>query len=425
MNSKLKERYHKEILPNGIRVVTEEIPYVRSVSIGLWLEVGSKNEPQLINGASHFIEHMLFKGTSTRTAIQIAEETDRIGGQLNALTGREYTCFYAKVLDENMPRVIDLLSDMFFNSLFDEEEIKKEKDVILEEIKMYEDTPDELVHDLFVQNIWNKHPLGRPVIGTSEIVAQFSRAEILDFFRQRYTPERIVLAVAGNIISEQLIDELGKIFVKADGPGWEKPSPPPEIQSGIQVYHRDLEQVHFCLGTDGLSYSHEDRFAFYLLNTITGKSMSSRLFQEIREKRGLAYSIYSYHLACHEAGLFAVYAGVSREHYSETVKITLSELSKLKEEEVGESELSKAKQQLKSNLVLSLEDTASRMSRLAKTEIYFNRFFTLDEILSQIEAVSAEDVKKVAGNLFRNEFLTVTTIGPLSEAEAQQVELVC
>ncbi|MEW5767295.1 MAG: pitrilysin family protein [bacterium] len=426
VGAKLKERYHKEVLSNGLRVVTEEIPHVRSVSIGLWVEVGSKNEPVVLNGASHFIEHMLFKGTSNRTAIQIAEEMDRIGGQLNALTGREYTCFYAKVLDEDISMAVDLLSDMFFNSLFDEEEIKKERDVVLEEIKMYEDTPDELIHDLFVQNVWHKHPLGQPVIGTAQLVTQFSRSEVLNFFRQKYTPERIIITVAGNIGSGQIIDELSKIFGRAEGErGEESHVPPPQIQPGIQVHYRDLEQVHFCLGTAGLPYAHEDRFALYVLNNITGKSMSSRLFQEIREKRGLAYSIYSYHLACHESGLFVVYGGVSLEHYAEVIKITLSELSKLKEERVGEAELSKTKQQLKGNLVLSLEDTASRMSRLAKTEIYFNRFFTIDEILSQIEAVTAEDVQRVAENIFRNDSLTVTTIGPLGEEEAQQVALVC
>jgi predicted Zn-dependent peptidase len=411
--------FYKEILKNGLRIVCEEIPHVTSVSIGLWVNVGSKDETPQYNGISHFIEHMMFKGTENRSAREIAATMDRVGGILGAFTGREYTCYYVKVIPKYFPLAIDLLSDMFFNSLFQGKEIEKEKQVVIEEIKMYEDTPDELIHDLFVQTIWNNHSLGQPIIGTSKVIKRLTRDTILNFKNSMYHPKKIVISVAGKINHEEVFSEIRKYFEELKVDSQKTIEEIPQINPCIYTQKKDCEQMHLCIGTIGLPYTHEDRYALFLLNNILGGGMSSRLFYEIREKKGLAYSVYSYQASYTSSGLFATYLGISPQNYQKAVRIVLDEFSKIKNKKIKDSELNKAKENFKGNLMLSLEDTSNRMSRIAKQELYFNKYFTLEETIENIDLVKVEDIQKIASYMFQEKYLTIAAIGPLSEKECK------
>lgn len=417
--------HHKEILPNGIRIVTEEIGHVRSCSIGVWVNVGSKDEEKSLNGVSHFIEHMMFKGTTNRSAHEIAETMDGVGGALGAFTSREYTCYHIKVAKEHLWLALELLADMFLNSLFDKSEIKKEKQVVLEEIKMYEDTPDELIHDLFAKTIYQGHPLGQPVIGSSEVVKGLDRKRVKEFFSGHYTPEQVVIAVAGRVKTQDVLKKAGELFGEYEAPSSNSTTEFPEIQPRLFSQERKLEQVHFCIGTKGLSFISEDRFVLSLLNTILGGSMSSRLFEEVREKRGLAYAVYSYHSSFRDCGLFTVYVGTSPQNYHQTAKIILREFVRLKEKHVGQKELKKAREHLKGGLVLGLEDTGVRMGRLAKQEIYFNRYISIDETLREIDRVTPSRIQELANALFQPEALALASIGPLSSKELKSIDLTC
>jgi predicted Zn-dependent peptidase len=415
--------YVKDTLPNGVRLITEEVSSVHSASVGIWVKTGSRYEKEYNHGISHFVEHMLFKGTTNRSARKIAEELEAIGASLNAFTAKEYTCYYAKVLAENLDTAIDVLADMYFNSLFEPKEIEKEKNVIMEEIKMYEDSPDELVHDLFTNAIWPDHPLGRPIIGTIDSLKKMQSTDLLEYCRDRYTANNTVIAVAGNIDHKNVFDQICGYFgnMPAGVPAME--SEPPVSGATVLMSKKDLEQLQICLGGPGLAQDDKDIYALNVLNNVLGGGLSSRLFQEIREERGLAYSVYSYQTAYRDSGLFTVYAGTSPDNLSSVLRLIVKELLELASEGISEEELKRTKQQLKGNLLLSLENVNNRMMRLGKTEICFDRVITIDEILNNIAAVDLQAVKSIANQLFVIDNLTFTSIGPVIQKDLSLKDL--
>ena len=406
----------EETLPSGMRLVTESISHVRSVTVGVWVTRGSRHESDEESGVAHFVEHMLFKGTTSRSAREIAQTIDSIGGQLDAFTAKEYAGYYIKVLDEHLPVAIDLLSDMLLRPALAPDDILKEQQVILEEIKMVEDAPDDLVHELFAQQFWSKHPLGRPILGTPETVTSFDSGRLRHFFSRSYVAPHLIIAAAGNLKHQELRGLIERGF--ADLPtGQRAPvSAPPAVTRGVTQRTKDIEQTHLCLGTPAYPQVHQDRHAMYVLNTILGGSMSSRLFQHIREERGLAYAVFSNLTTYSDTGTVTVYAGCANEKVGEVVDLTLQELRVLRDTPVTADELTRAKDHLKGSLMLSLENTSSRMSQLARHEIYFGRSFTLDEILASIERVSADDVRRVANDLFQDANLVATVVGPESSS---------
>jgi predicted Zn-dependent peptidase len=403
----------KEILDNGLTLVTESVPGVRSVAVGVWLKRGSRHERSEQAGISHFIEHMVFKGTKTRSAERIAEEMDSIGGHMDAFTAREYASFHLRVLDEHLPLAVDILGDIVMNPLFDPEEMARERKVIFEEISMVEDTPDDLVMELFAEAFWPGHPLGRSILGSRRSLGRLRREDLARFFARVYQPSNILIVAAGHLDHEAT----SKLVRRHFGGLRARRSPgngraPRAVSRVVTRSKRELEQVHLCLGTAGLAQTHPDRHACYLLNTVLGGSMSSRLFQNIRERRGLVYSISSGVTAYSDSGLFSIYAATSRDSVPEVVRLTLEEVRRLCGEKLSEEELRRAKDHLKGSLILSLEYTGARMSQLAREEIYFGCSFTLDEILSEIEAVTADDVQRVASALFRGR-LAASVLGDL------------
>jgi predicted Zn-dependent peptidase len=405
----------KSILDNGIRVITENIPYAHSVSIGIWVTTGSRHERLEINGVAHFIEHLLFKGTAKRTALDIAREIDSVGGVLNAFTGREYVCYYAKILSEYLPKAVDLLSDIFLNSIFDPDEIEKERKVILQEIWMLKDTPDNYIHDLFYQNFWKSHPLGMSILGSEESVESLTRDIIMASRNDRFRAEDIIITAAGKVEHNELLILLNGLFSDVPHGSFNGASHIPFYEKKVEVVDKDLEQIHLCLGTKALPQNHPSRYESYILNTVLGGSMSSRLFQEIRENQGLAYSIYSYITSHSDAGSMVIYAGTSHEKMLEVIEITLSEIRKLKTEQVLAQELVLAKEHLKGNLLLSLESCDNLMTRLAKNEIYFGRHATIEEITSGIEKVTSESLMDLSNELFVDNCFTLQIIGKSSD----------
>jgi predicted Zn-dependent peptidase len=405
--------YQKTVLDNGIKVITEEIPYLKSVSIGVWVIAGSRDEQTHENGISHFIEHLLFKGTERRTAFDIAKEIDSVGGTLNAFTGREYTCFYAKVIDKNLALAIDLLSDIYLHPLMDSKDVEKERMVILQEIKMVEDTPDDYIHDLFNRVCWGDHPLGFPIFGTSELVQSFTRDQIYQFFKENYQSNRIIICAAGNLKHQEVVNLIETTFGEIPKSNKVRERLRPDSISTTNVWKRELEQVHFCLGTKGLQYNHSLRFTSYVLNTILGGGMSSRLFQEIRENRGLAYSVYSYLPAYIDTGLVVVYAGTNESSFQEVIELILKEFSRLKKSPLKNDELNTAKEQLKGNLLLSLESSDNLMTRLAKNEIYFGSYLPVGKIIKGIDEVGEEMVRGLASDIFDERFFCLTILGPM------------
>lgn len=404
----------KTVLPNGIRVISEHIPHLHSVSIGVWVATGSRHEGEQERGISHFIEHMLFKGTERRTAREIASEIDSVGGILNAFTSREHTCYYAKVLDTFLPRAADLLADILLNSLFADEEVEKERQVILQEIGMIEDTPDDLIHDLFARNFWPGHPLGKPIIGTVESVSSFTGAMAREYRERRYLPGDIIISAAGKVDHAELVDLLAPFAALAPGKSAGSNNAPVAV-GGAERYERDLEQVHLCLGTPGVTYTHADRHAAFLMNTLLGSGMSSRLFQEIRERRGLVYSVYSY-LSLHtDAGSLVVYAGADEGRISEVIELILAELKGLKQVPVPAEELDAARNHFSGHLLLSLESSDNRMTRLAKSELHFGREVTVEELLDEFRRVTADDVLRVANDLFGDAPLSLALIGRVAD----------
>ena len=401
----------REVLDGGLRLITEPMPSVRSVSIGVWLTRGSRHETDARSGIAHFVEHMLFKGTATRSAEDLAQAIDSIGGQLDAFTAKEYASYYIKVLDEHLPLAVDLLADIIMNPAFDADELEREKKVILEEIKMVEDTPDDLVHELFTQHFWEGHPLGRPILGSKETVESFTPAILRDYFRSAYVAPNLIVAAAGNLEHARVRELITRAFEQLPKEGEHVADVAPTVVPQIIVRSKELEQSHVCLGTNSYPQNHDDRYVSYIMNTVLGGSMSSRLFQNVREKRGLAYAVFSGLSAYRDAGNITIYAGCANEAVPQVVDVCVDELRGMKQP-VPDAELRRAKDHLKGSLMLSLENTASRMSHLARQEIYFERHFGLDETLAGVERVSSADVQRVAKDLFANGSLAATIVGP-------------
>ncbi len=411
--------YEKTILDNGIKVITQEVPHLLSVSIGVWVRMGSRHEEREKNGISHFIEHMLFKGTERRSAQDIAREIDSVGGTLNAFTSREYTAFYAKVLGKDLPVGMDLLSDIYLHPLFAAEEIAKERMVILEEINLVKDTPDDLIHDLFVMNLWKDHPLGYSILGTPETVSAITREDLRSYYRAFYLGVPVLVTAAGRVRHREIVETVEEALGGLSYSGGMDGFPPPSAQPGIYVEERDLEQVHLCLGFPAIPQNHPERYTAYLLNTIIGGGMSSRLFQEVREKRGLAYSIYSY-LSCYQdTGALTVYAGTGEGGYCEVLSVILGELRKVIDYGIGDEELERAKEQLKGNLLLGLEGSENRMVKLAKDELYHGRYIPPEEVMEEIDRVSAAQIQDFARDVIRPERMVLVLLG---KAEPAKIE---
>jgi predicted Zn-dependent peptidase len=402
----------RDVLDNGLRLITETMPHVRSVTIGVWLMRGSRHESDDRSGIAHFVEHMLFKGTATRSAEDIAQAIDSIGGQLDAFTAKEYASYYIKVLDEHVPLAVDLLSDIVLRPAFPDEELEREKKVILEEIKMVEDTPDDLVHELFTQHFWEGHPLGRPILGSKETVEGFTLDTLRGYFQDAYVASNMIVSAAGNLEHVRVRELVQQAFGGLARSGEPLSAEAPRVVPQVVIRTKELEQSHICLGTNSYPQSHRDRYVSYILNTVLGGSMSSRLFQNVREKRGLAYAVFSGLSAYRDAGNITIYAGCANEAVEQVVDLCVEELRGMKRTPVPEPELRRAKDHLKGSLMLSLENTASRMSHLARQEIYFDRHFGLDETLAGVERVSADDVQRVACDLFGNGSLAATLLGP-------------
>ncbi|PDO10590.1 MAG: peptidase M16 [Candidatus Reconcilbacillus cellulovorans] len=402
-------------LDNGIRVVLEPMSSCRSVAFGIWVKTGSRYEPDSWNGVSHFIEHMLFKGTDRFSAKEIAETFDSIGGNVNAFTTKEYTCYYAKVLDEHLPIAVDVLADMFFRSRLDETELAKERNVILEEIAMYDDTPDDLVHDLIARAAFGTHPLGYAVLGTERNLKQLGRGELLAYIRDHYTSGRIVVAAAGNVDVGRTIELVERHFGAHPPDDRNVTSDPPTFQGGTVVHRKQTEQNHLCLALPGCRLDDPRYYAVLVLNNALGGSMSSRLFQEIRERRGLAYSVYSYHTAYTDSGLLTIYAGTAPRQTAAVLELVLEILSDIRRNGLSQKEWSKAKEQLKGHLLLSLESTSSRMNRLGKNELLLGRHEPIEDVLKKIEAVTQHDVHEAAESMFGVQ-LAAALVGPADDA---------
>jgi predicted Zn-dependent peptidase len=417
---------HREVLPNGLTVITEEMQHIRSVSIGIWIKTGSRDEEPQWNGISHFVEHMVFKGTKHRSAEDIARQVDSIGGNMDAFTAKECICFNIKLLDEHLPIALDVLSDLVLNPVFNAQDISRERGVILEEIKMDEDSPDYLVHEIFTQNFWKDHPLGKPILGTKDTVKKFEREPVLDFYSKRFSPGNVIICAAGHLKHREFVDLVAKHFQQMqpakNGLHGSTPAVVPRI---IMRNKKSLEQVQICVGVPSHPIAHERRHASYILNTLLGGGMSSRLFQNIRERQGLAYAIYSDLNPYRDTGCLSVYAGTSRESAGKVVQCVVNEFHKLKVEDVPAEELRRCKDQLKGSLMLSLESSTARMSNLARQEMYFERFYTMDELLEKIEAVTSDDIRQLANEFFHTESIAVTVLGNLNGLKLTREQLAC
>ncbi len=408
--------YRKTTLPSGLRILTEAMPGVRSATVGIWADVGSAVERHERRGISHLVEHMLFKGTQRRTARQIAETMDGVGGNLNAFTDKETTCYYAKIIDRHVPLALDVLADMFLHSTFDPAELKKEQKVVLEEIKMYDDSPDELIHDVFLQTMWSGSSLGEPTIGFADTVVRITPDDLRAHMKVHYAPNSVVVAAAGNVQHERFVELVSEQFSGFRGtcelPQAERPATTP----AAHVRYKDSEQAHVVVGTRGIDVRDERRYTLSLLDTILGGGMSSRLFQEIREQRGLVYSVYSFQAAYRRAGLFGVYAGTSPENVQPCIDVVREQFARVRDAAIAEDELHLAKEHIKGNLTLSLESTSSRMIRLGRNEFALGRPVTPEEIEQRIDAVCADDVRELAGELLADNNLGLCIIGPVDES---------
>lgn len=407
----------KTVFDNGVTLLTEDVPHVRSVAVGVWVNVGSRDEELEVSGISHFIEHLMFKGTEKRTAKQIAEELDAVGGQLNAFTTKEYTCYYARVLDEHFDLALDVLTDMLFHSRFAAPDIDRERNVIMEEIKMYEDAPDELVHDVFASTIWQGHALGRPIIGKAEVIRDMTRDDIIAYYSRHYIPGNIVVSVAGNVKHDVVEEKIRACFQGLKGTGQPRVLLAPAPNKEVTCRGKETEQVHLCAGAPGLPLDHEKIYVFQLVNTILGGGLSSRLFQEIREQRGLVYSVYSYHSSYHDAGLFCIYAGLSRQNVEPALELIFKEVRDIQKNGVTDIELRRAKDQLKGNLLLSLESVNTRMSRLGKSQLYLGKVIPPEEIVARVERVTGEDIIELANKALQPELFSMASVGPWDDCK--------
>jgi predicted Zn-dependent peptidase len=416
----------KEVLSNGLTLLTETMPDVRSVSIGVWLRRGSRDEPARINGISHFIEHLVFKGTETRSAKQIALQMDMVGGQMDAFTSKEYTCFYAKVLDEHQDVAVDLLADIVQRPLFDAQELERERQVVLEEIRMVEDTPDELLYDLFSGRFFPSHPLGRPIQGTAASVADLGRRQLLSFFREAYRPANMLIVAAGNVRHARMSRLVRQAFGGLEpGRSRDGRKVPPRPRPTIVTRRRsELEQLHVLLGIPAFADSLDRRYALHVWNTVLGGTMSSRLFQRIREERGLAYNVYSALNTFADTGMLTIYAATNPRSANEVIRLVVQELRSLRDLGPTREEITVAKEHLKGSLMLSLESTSSRMSNLARQEIYFGRQLTLAETLRGIERVSRERLRRLAHELMSGRPLALAAVGRLTRLRVRPEDLV-
>ena len=412
--------FKKEHLSNGIPVVMEQLKNMRSVALGIWVKVGSRDEGLDKNGISHFLEHMFFKGTIKRTAKDIAVEIDSLGGELNAFTSKESTTFYVKVLDEYIEKGIELLSDIFLHSTFPQEDVEKEKGIIKEEIKLVEDTPDDYIHDLFNQTIWGNKGIGQPVLGRRETVKSFTREDLISHIRKYYGTKDVVISCAGNFEYESIISILNKSFGSLRRGSEPEKGPTAHFQSKVEVFHKELSEAHVCLGVEGIPQTSEDRYSLFVLNTIFGAGVSSRLFQEIREKRGLAYSIYSFVSSYYDTGIWGVYAGVSRKRVGEVAELIIKEMHDLKST-LTEVELQRSKNQLKGNIILGLESTSSRMANIARQEIYHGRYYSPKEIMKEVDSITLGHIQNLAEKLIKQEGISLTVYGPVYERDLKGV----
>ncbi|HWY68182.1 MAG TPA: pitrilysin family protein [Terriglobales bacterium] len=416
----------REVLPNGLTILTEEMQQIRSTSIGIWIKTGSRHEESERNGISHFVEHMLFKGTTSRSAQDIARQVDSIGGNMDAFTAKECICFNIKILDEHLPIAMDILSDLVLNPVFAAKDILRERGVILEEIKMDEDSPDYLVHEIFTQSFWKDHPLGKPILGTKETVRKFEQTMLFDYYGGFFYPGNMIIAAAGSLNHERFAELVRQKFsqLKAKQNGF-KQTAPQTFSKIIARNKKSLEQVQICMGVPALQIADDRRYVAYVLNTLLGGGMSSRLFQNIRENQGLCYAIYSDLNSYRDTGCLSVFAGTSQEWAPKVVESVVGEFRNLKTESVSEEELSRAKAQLKGSLMLSLESSTARMSNLARQEMYFDRFFSLDEIIERIESVSADQLQEMAQDLFQQNKIAVTVLGNLDGLKIVPEQLAC
>jgi predicted Zn-dependent peptidase len=426
LTGRIASTYQKTILPNGFRVVSEELPHVRSVSVGIWIDVGSRDESASTNGISHFIEHMVFKGTTTRSVRDIARSLESVGGYLNAFTGKEHTCYYARVLDENTELAVDVLSDLTMNATFPPKDLEKEKGVVIEELKNTEDDPDDIIHDYFDKILFGDHPLGFPVIGTEANVRSFTRNSLQRHVRSHYVPGRMILAGAGNISHEELVSLAEKYFGERKSRlrgGSNVRHKPHGIRPRRKEYKKQIQQAHVCIGTQAWGIKSKHRYPILVMNTLLGDGMSSRLFQNIREKYGFAYSVYSYATLMSDAGVFSAYIGTDRAHVETSTELILREFKKLRTTPVSRAELNRTKAQLKGSMMLSLESIPNRMMRLGTSELYFQDVKPIDSILKQIDDVKQDEVQAVANSLFREELLSKVVIQPDSTSQEGKGQL--
>ncbi len=414
--------YRKTVLDNGITVVTDSIPYYSTVSLGVWWKAGSRYEVPANNGISHFIEHMLFKGTASRSAFDIAKEFDAIGGSINAFTGKEYTCLYARVLKKDMNIALDVISDMYKNSLFKNDDIEKERYVVAQEIKMVEDTPEEAIYDMFNASYFKDHPLGMTILGSVENVERFSEDELKRYFKAYYAPDTAIITITGRVDHDDCVRRIEQYFKGVINDGIKRTMNAPVPNRGINIYEKDLEHIYLCIGTGGVSQIDRRRYPMYVLNAVMGGSMSSHLFQEVREQRGLVYNIYSYVNCYHDTGTFGIATSTSRESVEEVLELIKAEIRRIRNDGITDAELSFSKEHIKGNLFISLESSETRMGRLAKNEIYFNDYIPLKETLREIDCIQKKDVDDIAREIFEKpEEISITVLG---NADAERIEKV-
>ena len=404
-------------LPNGVRVVMERIPHVRSVSFGLWVNTGSRHENAQNNGMSHFVEHMMFKGTEKRTALNIADTMDAVGGQLNAFTSKEHTCYFTRTLDTHLDVAMDVISDMFFNSKYDQDEIDKERNVILEEINMYEDTPEDLAVDLLQEKVFLNHPLGMSILGTPDTIGSFQRKDFLAFLKNRYIPQNVVVAIAGNFDENEVLEKVSAMFGQFKGECPDINVQPASYSPGFSNREKDIEQVHLCIGFPGIKSGTDDAYALAAVNTILGGGMSSRLFQKIREQHGLVYTVYSYNASYVDTGLFTIYAALNPSQLQEVLGLISQEVKGLFTDKITREQLAKSKEQLKSNFLLSLESVASRMNSIGRTMLMLNRIVTPDELVEKIDAIDLDIFYNVCEKIFVMDQMSISLVGKQVEGD--------
>ncbi len=412
--------YEKTILQNGTVVITEHMDAVRSVALGIWLAVGSRDESPEEAGMSHFMEHMMFKGTPTRTAAQISETFDGLGAELNAFTSKEYTCFYSRLVDEHVPTALEVLSDMVCNASLSDEACDKEREVVIEEIARMEDTPDDRIHDIFSQALWPNHPIGLPVLGRRETVRTFDHERSVTFRQRHYLTGNCVVAAAGSIDHNALVDMVRDHLHLPEGPRSERPKAEAAPSSRLAVLEKETEQTHICYGMEALDARHEDRFVLTMIDTVLGGGMSSRLFQEIREKKGLAYAVYSFHALYQDTGQMTIYAGTRPSNTEEVVRLIQAEIERMKTEGMTAEELTRAKESIKGHLVLGLESTRNRMTRIAKSEVTSGELLSVDELVKRIDKVTLDDVVRVAEDIFSKQKV-LALLGPLSATDVEHL----